>query len=231
MYESRKMTEPIAIYGSGGFGRETLILIHQLNDSFVDAHFWPYGMLGFYDDTKPKGDIVAGWPIIGSIDDLNAATEPIAIALCIGNSLTRFSARLKIRNKNVSFPVLIHPSVNTGLSSDNKIGEGSIICAGTVITTNVEIGEFVIINLNCTVGHDAKIDNFASLMPGVHVSGNVHVKQGAYIGTGAVLLPGVTIGVGATVGAGAVVTKDVPDRETWIGVPAKPVVHQDPKFF
>lgn len=49
----------------------------------------------------------------------------------------------------------------------------------------------------------------------------VHVKRNATIFCGVIVLPGVTIGVGAVVAAGAVVTKDVPDGETWGGVPAK----------
>lgn len=48
----------------------------------------------------------------------------------------------------------------------------------------------------------------------------VHVKENAVLFCGAIVLPGVTIGKGAVVAAGAVVTKDVPDGETWGGVPA-----------
>lgn len=49
----------------------------------------------------------------------------------------------------------------------------------------------------------------------------VHVKENAVLFCGAIVLPGVTIGKGAVVAAGAVVTKDVPDGETWGGVPAR----------
>lgn len=49
----------------------------------------------------------------------------------------------------------------------------------------------------------------------------VHVKENAVLFCGAIVLPGVTIGKGAVVAAGAVVTKDVPDGETWGGIPAK----------
>lgn len=52
----------------------------------------------------------------------------------------------------------------------------------------------------------------------------VHVKRNAVLFCNAVVLPGVTIGEGAVVGAGAVVTRDVPDGETWVGVPAARLV-------
>jgi acetyltransferase-like isoleucine patch superfamily enzyme len=49
------------------------------------------------------------------------------------------------------------------------------------------------------------------------------LKSGCYIGVGAIILPGVTVGHNAVVGAGAVVTRDVPDNATVVGVPARVV--------
>lgn len=49
----------------------------------------------------------------------------------------------------------------------------------------------------------------------------VHVKRNATLYTNSVVCPGVTIGAGAVVLPGAVVTCDIPDGETWGGVPAK----------
>lgn len=49
----------------------------------------------------------------------------------------------------------------------------------------------------------------------------VHIKRNAVLFSGSVVLPGVTIGEGAVVAAGAVVNCDVPDGETWGGVPAR----------
>lgn len=48
----------------------------------------------------------------------------------------------------------------------------------------------------------------------------VIVKSGAWIGIGAVILPGVTIGRNAVIGANAVLTRDVPDYHSAMGVPA-----------
>lgn len=47
------------------------------------------------------------------------------------------------------------------------------------------------------------------------------VENGASIGANATVLPGVRIGRNAVVGAGSVVTKDIPDGETWAGNPAR----------
>lgn len=53
------------------------------------------------------------------------------------------------------------------------------------------------------------------------VSAPIKIGKGAWIGANAVILAGVSIGDGAIVGAGAVVTKDIPDNEIAVGVPAK----------
>ncbi len=53
--------------------------------------------------------------------------------------------------------------------------------------------------------------------------GKVSIKRNSYIGAGAVILPGVTIGEFSVVGAGAVVTKDIPPRTVFAGVPARQI--------
>lgn len=49
----------------------------------------------------------------------------------------------------------------------------------------------------------------------------ITIKNGAWIASGVIVLAGVTIGENSVIGAGSVVTKDVPDNELWMGVPAR----------
>ena len=110
----------------------------------------------------------------------------------------------------------------------NTIGEGSIICAGSIVTSNAKIGRFFHCNIQSYVAHDCVVGDFVTFAPRVACNGNVVIEDHAYVGTGAILKQGtkkrpLRIGRGAIVGMGAVVTKDVPAGETWIGNPARPL--------
>ena len=111
--------------------------------------------------------------------------------------------------------------LNFGASYSHLMQNGMVICPGSVITCNVDIGKCVLVNLNCTIGHDTQVGDFCVINPGANISGNVKIGELTLVGTGAVIREGITIGKRCTIGAGAVVVKDVPDGETWVGNPAK----------
>lgn len=207
----------IVIIGAGGFGREVKIIIDAINKVSKQ-----YTFLGFYDDGIEKGKIINGFPVLGNLADLNAVNSETGVALGIGNPQTKSKIVDLLQNTSLWFPTLIHP--NTTISDDEvRIGQGTIVCAGTIITCNIKIGEFVTLNLLCTVGHDAVIDDYASFMPSVNISGEVHIAEKVYVGTGASIINQLTIGKSTTVGAGAVVSKSLPEYCTAVGIPAKPI--------
>ena len=74
---------------------------------------------------------------------------------------------------------------------------------------------------NCTITHDDVIGDFATLAAGVALGGSVRIGAGAYLGMNASVRQGLAIGADSTVGMGSVVLADVPERQTWAGVPAQ----------
>ena len=124
----------------------------------------------------------------------------------------------KFTDTNVKFATLIDPSVI--LSNRVEIGEGSIICAGTILTVDISIGKHVIINLDCTLGHDDIINDFVTIYPSVNVSGNVEIGECSELGTGAQIIQGKRIVSNTIIGAGAVVVKDIIESNVYVGVPA-----------
>ncbi len=92
-----------------------------------------------------------------------------------------------------------------------------------IITVDIELEDFIILNLLCTVGHDTIIKSYSSFMPSVNVSGEVVINDGVYVGTGAKIINLLEIGENTIVGAGAVVSKSLPANCTAVGIPAKPI--------
>ena len=213
--------EKIVIVGAGGFGREVKIIIDAIN-----AVEKKYDFLGFYDDGFAKGNLINGYPVLGKVSDLNSVEMPFSVAVAVGNPVVKAKVVSQLSNDRLSFPILIHPSVLIS-QDDVAIGKGSIICAGTIITCNIKIGEFVILNLCCTVGHDTIIENYSSFMPTVNISGEVLIRERVYVGTGAKIINQLEIGQNTVIGAGAVVSKSLPENCTAVGIPAKPIKFHD----
>jgi sugar O-acyltransferase (sialic acid O-acetyltransferase NeuD family) len=209
--------EKIVIVGAGGFGREVKMLIDQINQKEKKYEF-----LGFYDDGFKKGTTINYNEVLGSIDDLANISYKINVVIAIGAPDIKKIIIEKLINSNISFPTLIHPSVIIG-DEHVAIGKGCIICAGSFITCNIDIKDFVILNLMCTVGHDTVINSYASFMPSVNISGEVVIHESVYVGTGAKIINQLEIGMQTIVGAGAVVSKSLPEKCTAVGIPAKPI--------
>ncbi len=208
----------IAIFGVGGFGREVLALIQDINR--VEPQ---WNIVGFFDDGYEKGLMINGYPTLGKVEDLNKWETDIAIVISIGSPVIKKKILDNIHNPKVSYPTLIHPTVWIGDRNYVEIGKGCIFCAGVMITTNIAIRDFVILNLQCTVGHDSVINDYAAFMPSVNISGEVNIGEGVYVGTGAKIINQLEIGEYTIVGAGAVVAKTLPAHCTAVGVPAKPI--------
>jgi acetyltransferase-like isoleucine patch superfamily enzyme len=103
------------------------------------------------------------------------------------------------------------------------MGEGNIICAGNILTCNIVIGNYVTINLTCTIAHDDIIEDFVTILPGCNISGNVHLKRKVDVGTKTAIIPGVVVGENTIIGAGSTVINDLPANCTAVGTPAKPI--------
>ena len=211
----------VAIYGAGGFGREVAWLIDCCNhkDSL-------YNLVGFVDDNAElHGRILNGIKVMG-LEECCRNYSQVQIVRGTGPVTVSEQIMGKVAALGYQSPTLIHPNVEC--SHWNEIGEGAIICAGSILTTNIILGCHVQINLGCTIGHNVVMGDYSTLAPGVHVSGWVHMGRRVYVGTGAVIINGTSeaplvIGDDAIIGAGACVTRSVPAKNTMVGVPARPL--------
>ena len=202
----------LAIYGAGGLGRELRVWMGRIPD---------YEFIGFFDDGLPAGSVVDGCQVIGGIDSIKTFKD-LYIVIAVGDAQVRKTIASQLTSySSLRFPVVIHPKAIIEDPDSVKLGEGSVITAGCVLTTGINVGRHVLINLNSTIGHDCSIGDGSCIMPGVNVSGTVQIGKNVLIGTGASILNNLSIGDNSKIGAGAVVLNSIRANCTAVGIPAK----------
>ena len=214
----------IIVVGAGGFAREVKWLIEELARTGAELEFRGFVV----SDLSRLSEHDSRAEVLGDLQWLAKHRDEFdGLALGIGTP----AARLRVAEElEVSFgpelwPVLIHPTVQFDRKT-LQVAHGALLCAGVIGTVNLEVGAFALVNLACTLGHEAKLGKACVLNPTVSISGGAEIGAGALVGTGAQVLQYVKVGVGATVGAGAVVNRDVAPGTTVVGVPAKVLVNR-----
>ena len=138
-------------------------------------------------------------------------------------------ADIKLRNEIVKdmpikteYYTYIDKNVHN-MDKNNKIGKGSIICSGSILTTNISLGNFVHCNINTTIGHDTNIGNFCNISPGVNISGKCNINDFIYIGTNASIKENISICENVVIGLNSGVVKNIIDPGIYIGNPSKKI--------
>jgi len=214
------------VIGAGGFGREVMPMAESMMRAAVDLERDSELVFVLEDcyDIPPDG--INNHRVMSLSEFLSEPAQERRFNIAIGSSVERERIANSIpsdRAKPFSITAQNHVSLY-----DNTVGEGSIFCGFSHITSNVKIGKFFHCNIYSYIAHDCVIGDFVTFSPGVMCNGHVVIESHAYIGTGAVIKDGtdrpIVIGKGAVIGMGAVVTKSVPPGVTVVGNPAKQLV-------
>lgn len=210
--------ERVVVVGASGFGREALDVLEAMRAA--GAYLAIEGVL----DDSPSYDNLErvnsrGIEFLGTIDDWLSRSEVCRFVLAIGDPDIRRKLVRKLEAAGLLAFTAVHPSAIQG--SRTRVGEGVVICAGVVISTNVTLGQHVHINPSVTIGHDTILGDFVSINPGAVLSGDVHIRNGVTVGAGATVLQQLTVDESSVIGAGAVLTKSAPSQVIVKGVPGR----------
>ena len=217
----------LVIVGAGGQARDIAWLVEEIN-----ARAPSYEVLGFVvSDVSRLGPHDSQDRVLGDYAWLDAhAGDVDALALGIGTPAARLkvASELSSRYPDLAWPTLVHPSVQLDFGSA-RVAEGVSICAGVVGTVNLVFEPFSLVNPGCTLGHEAHMGRGVVINHGANLAGAVVLEEGVLVGSGAQVLQYLRVGARATVGAGAVVTKNVHEDTTVVGIPARPLVKPRPE--
>jgi sugar O-acyltransferase (sialic acid O-acetyltransferase NeuD family) len=196
------MMKTICIFGSGGFAKEVYALALDCG----------YHISAFID--VKEGDNVLGKPV-KTIDYY----DPEKHVGVLGIGSPKIREKIVKENPHVEWISLVHP--NAVISHLNiKIGKGAVICANSIITTDITIGDFTQLNLATTIGHDCVIGDYFTTAPGVHISGNCNIGDRVYFGTGSSIKEKLNVISDSVIGAGACVLKNIIESGIYVGIPA-----------
>jgi sugar O-acyltransferase (sialic acid O-acetyltransferase NeuD family) len=208
------MSQRLLLWGSSGHARVVVDIVRSTGE---------YEIAALLDDQHPerRGQMVAGIPIAGGLDQLNALKDQGIghLIVAIGDCAARERLAKFALENGFELATAIHKSAVVAPSA--QLGAGSVVAAASVINPDARVGRNCIINTSASVDHDCVIGDAAHVGPGAHLGGGTEVGPGTWIGIGATLIDHIRVGAGSIVGAGSVVTRDVPDGVVVYGVPAR----------
>ena len=205
----------IIIVGAGGFARE---VYYWANDTFSKENYRIKGFLSYNQEDLNGFNIDVG--IIGN-DDNYKIKENDRFIIAIGDIDIKKGAVNKLKKRGARFISLIHPTAK--IIPTAKIGEGVVICPFCLVSDNVQLGDFVMMNAYANCGHDAEVGKYSILSPSVALNGFVKLEDEVFVGTHATVISYKKVGFQSKISANSVVMRDVAPNKIVFGVPGKAI--------
>ncbi len=124
------------------------------------------------------------------------------------------------RNEKLEFEKFPHIG---GVIIEDNVDIGSNTCIDRGALGNTIIKEGAKIDNLVHVAHNVIIGRHCAVIANAMLGGSVEIKDYSWVAPSASILNQLSIGENVTVGMSAVVTKNIPDGETWAGMPARPL--------
>ncbi len=206
------MKKKLYIVGAGSVGGHIALNIRAYTEEFELA--------GFLDDDSEKWKRkMFGSEVLGPVREL-LELKNVSVVLGIAfPKVKKTLVEVLSKNRTLDFPALVHDKA--WISGEVSIGSGSVIYPGTSINYGSEIGNFVVVNMNCAFGHHTRIGDYSSFAPGVSTGGHTAIGEGVDVGIGASTIQDVIIGSGSVVGGNSMLIRDVQPNSKVAGVPAR----------
>jgi sugar O-acyltransferase (sialic acid O-acetyltransferase NeuD family) len=151
-------------------------------------------IMGLFDPTDATEAL--GVPVIGPDQDWPKwSAEHPGVSVILAVDVPAVRRRLAIHYGLERCLTVISKSAH--VSSSARIGSGSIVQRGAIVSADCAIGEAVKINMAAAVHHDCRVGSYSTIAPGARLMGSVETGDGVYIGANATILPRRRIGSGA----------------------------------
>lgn len=197
----------LVIIGAGDQARVVLEALNGRKD--IDV-------LGFLDDSLPKGTMRGGLPVLGGVTEIpeHADYYHIAIGNCFARSVIHSLIQAPARAL-----AIIHPWAIIATSA--MILPGAFIGPRAVLHCGAIAKAHSIVNTGSILEHDSILGDYSHLAPGAVTGGHVEIGRSTFIGLGSMIRDRIKIGDLSIVGMGSVVVSDVAAGMVVYGNPAR----------
>ena len=205
---------PLILIGGGGHCRSCIDVI-RLEDK--------YSIEGILDPKETPGQQVDGYVILGNDDLIEELVKKDYHFLITVGQIKSAEIRVKIFGRivrhNAKIATVISPKAY--VSSNAKVGMGTIVLHGAIINAGAVVGQNCIINSLSLIEHDTKVGNHTHISTGALINGGCSIGNNTFIGSGSVIANNVNVTDHIVIGAGSLVLKDIVHPGVYGGSPAK----------
>ncbi len=205
----------------GGLGNGSVIANAILHANQSGYNEWVCE--GFLNDHTPVGKSIDMFPVVGTLKDVNSFIKKgyyfINTILRIDGQIERLKLFESLKIPEDRLATFVHPTAY--VAPNVKLGPGTVIMPQVSISSGTTLGKGCLVMVAATIGHDNKIGDFCHVAAQACVGAYLKVGVGVHIGLNSTIREHIVIGDYATIGMGAVLTKNVGEKEIWVGNPAK----------
>ena len=204
----------LAIYGTGGAGKESTQIAEYINDAY---NRWE--KIVFIDDTKPAG-MFKNYDMCPYKDFKEKySKDEVEIHVAVGTAGSKKILSEKLEGDGFRLAILIHPDAVIG--NNVSIAPGVQIKMGAIVEDNVVIGKSTWLQAYSIVKKDTVIGDYCHIGAKCIVSEECNFKEMVFLGMHAIISKGIKIDDNVVVGLGAVVKKDIAEDAVVMGDPAR----------
>ncbi len=212
------MTKKVIILG--GLGNGTVIA-HAIN------HAYNMGVRdlycdGFLNDRTPIGEKIDGIPVVGRVSEAKRLADEgyyfINTIFRIDGQTERLKMWESLGLSDDKLVTFIHPSAY--VAPMVEIGPGSAVLPGVCISPGTKLGKCCLVMVGATIGHNNDIGDYCHIAAQACIGSYLKVGTGVHFGLNCTIRENLVIGNYATIGMGSVLTKNVDEKDIWVGNPA-----------
>lgn len=154
-----------------------------------------YRIRGVIDSNFPKGQLVLGYPALGSDDDLEQYVEQIPYALVTVGQINSAEIRIKLYTllKRLGFKLPTIVSPRAYIAKNVEVGEGSIVMHDALLNANSKVGANCIINTKALLEHDVIVEDNCHISTSAVVNGHSVIKKEGFIGSNATIVQALSV--------------------------------------